>query len=357
MSASSTRRITDLSGASMSSTFTFGSETPSARPSSDPRPTPDPVGTSQLNPADVRVDESLPKYSAPYSFTSKPPVSDEDVAEGKPLRIAARKKPLDALKGEINSQKNIKNSVKSRWNSMTEPQRQAAQRELNLFKEPEYLDFFNFLKTEIVWWDNNLELSPREVTTRDTQYDEKFAQKITIIQNTRNATRNSESAAAAAQTQAQKDAEQAAVNRTIYDDFSDSMTIIGKVIFWLIYILVGIRCASFAVNEIMYKPLPYRVLVFFYTFLFTPIFGPYYLWIIIKRLIWKTPSPMYEGLFPMNPYDPSEPLTLNNRLFGYANTPELRKWMDDQRQKETMTRDAAVVSKNIKQEIITERSK
>ena len=115
--------------------------------------------------------------------------------------------------------------------------------------------------------------------------------------------------------------------------------------------------SSFAANEIMYKPLPYRVLVFFYTFLFTPIFGPYYLWIMIKRLIWKTPSPMYEGFFPMYPYDPSEPLTLNRRLFGYAESPQLRQWMDDERQKETAARDAAVVSKNIKQEIITERSK
>ena len=66
---------------------------------------------------------------------------------------------------------------------------------------------------------------------------------------------------------------------------------------------------------------------------------------------------MYEGFFPMYPYEPSEPLTLNRRLFGYADTPQLRQWMDDQRQNETTARDAAVVSKNIKQEIIAERSK
>jgi len=353
MSASSTRTLTDLSGANLSTSFSFGGQ--SAPPAG---PTSEPVGTSELNPADVRVDESLPKYSAPYSFTSKPPVSDEDIATGTPLRIAARKKPMDALKAEISNQKRVKESIKSRWNSMTEPQRQAAQRELDSFnKQAEYLDYFNFLKTEIVWWDNNLELSPREVTTRDTRYDEKIEQKITIVQNTRNAMRNSASSAEAAQTQEQRDAQELAINRTIYDDLGDSMTIMGKVLFWLIYILVGLRCASFAANEIMYKPLAYRVLVFFYTFLFTPIFGPYYLWIIIKRFIWKTPSPMYEGFFPMNPYDPSEPLTLNRRIFGYANTPELRKWMDEQRQKETAARDAAVVSKNIKQEIIQEHSK
>ena len=345
----------------MSSTFSFGSQSSAPTPQAQAAvPTSEPVGTSQLNPADVRVDESMPAYSAPFSFsfTSKPPVSDEDIAEGTPLRIAARKKPLDALKTEIRGQKRIKNEIKSGWNTMTEPQRQEAQVTLDFFNtQAEYLDYFNFLKREIVWWDNNLELSPREVTTRDTQYDEKIEQKLTTVQNTRNAINSSASSAAAAQTQEERESVEVAANRTLYDDLGDSITIMGKVLFWLIYILVGLRCASFAANEIMYKPLPYRILVFFYTFLFVPVFGPYYLWVMIKRFFWKTPSPMYEGFFPMNPYDPSQPLTINRRLFGYANTPELRKWMDDQRQKETAARDAAVVSKNIKQEIIKEHSK
>lgn len=353
MSGPKARRLTDLSGATMSSTFSFGGEESKAPPTG---PTPEPVGTSQLNPADVLVDETMPSYSVPFSFTSKPPVSDEDVAEGKPLRIAARKKPLNALKGEIDNEKRVKDSIKSRWNSMTEPQRQQSQKELNFFKQPEYLDFITFLKKEIVWWDNNLEPSVREVTTRDTQYDEKLTQKITSLQNARKAMDSSASAAAAAQTKQQREAQEAAVNRTVYDDVTDSLTIMGQVLFWVVYVLVGLRCASFAANEIMYKPLAYRVLVFFYTFLFVPIFGPYYLWIVLKRVIWKTPSPMYEGFFPMNPYDPSEPLTLNRRLFGYADTPKLRQWMDEQRQKETAARDAAVVSKNIKQQIIAERS-
>ena len=355
MSSSSTRRLTDLSGANLSTRFSFGSEASTPAPTG---PTPEPVGTLELNPADVRVDESMPAYSAPFSFTSKAPVSDEDVAEGTPLRIAARKKPLDALKIEIRDQKRMKNNIKQGWNSMTEPQRQRAKRDRDFFnKQQEYLDYFTFLKKEIVWWDNNVELSPREVTLRDTQYDEKIEQKLTSIQNTRNAINSSASSAAEAEEQQQREAQEAAANRTVYDDLSDSMTIISKALFWIVYILVGLRCASFAANEIMYKPLPYRVLVFFYTFLFVPVFGPYYLWIVIKRLIWKTPSPMYEGFFPMNPYDPSEPLTINRRLFGYANTPQIRQWMDEQRQKETAARDAAVISKDIKQEIIKEHSK
>jgi hypothetical protein len=44
----------------------------------------------------------------------------------------------------------VKNSIKSRWNSLTEPQRQNAQKELNLFKQPEYLDYINYLKGDFL---------------------------------------------------------------------------------------------------------------------------------------------------------------------------------------------------------------
>jgi len=311
-----------------------------------------------LNPADLRIDESLPAYTKPFSLTTKPPISDQDAAAGRPLRIAARKKVVDDLARVINEQKKIKADIEKKWPSYTDIQKENAQEQLDfLNKNTDYLAFVKFLKTEIVWWDNNLELSPREVLTRDTNYDEKNTSLREKVQGQKNSMASSHSDQVSRLEREEKEAQQAAINRTIYDDLGDSMSIIGKVLFWLVYILVGLRCASFAANEIMYKPLPYRVLVFFYTFLFVPVFGPYYLWIVIKRFIWNTPSPMYEGFFPMTPYDPSEPLTLNRRLFGYADTPQLRQWMDDQRQKETAARDAAVVSKNIKQEIIAEHSK
>ena len=311
-----------------------------------------------LNPADLTVDESLPTYSSPLSLTSKPPISDQDAAAGRPLRLAARKKVVDALARVLNEEKRIKADIKAKWSSYTDVQKQSAQSQIDfLNRNQEYLAHVKFLKTEVVWWDNNLELSPREIQTRDTNFDEKNTSLKAKVQGQTNSLASSRSEMTSRLEREKREAEQAALKRTVYDDLSDSMSIMGKVLFWLVYILVGLRCASFAANEIMYKPLPYRVLVFFYTFLFTPIFGPYYLWIMIKRLIWKTPSPMYEGFFPMYPYDPSEPLTLNRRLFGYAESPQLRQWMDDERQKETAARDAAVVSKNIKQEIITERSK
>lgn len=305
-----------------------------------------------LNPADLTVDESLPPYPFQLSF-GKPALSDEDAEAGSKVRLELRKSVYDFLNIMLSGQKNMKNDIKTRWEKMTEEEKSKAQQQLDFFKKPEYLNLFNFIKTELVWWNNNTELSPRAANERFVIYNEKIGSLRSILDNASDTIGKTEYTI---KREKEEEEKAAALARTIYDDVTDSLIIAGKVLFWLVYILVGLRCASFAANEILYKPLPYRVLVFFYTFLFVPIFGPYYLWIMIKGFFWKTPTPMYEGFFPMNPYDPSEPLTLNRRLFGYADTPQLKKWMAEQKEKEKEAREAAVVSKNIKQEIIQERS-
>jgi hypothetical protein len=306
-----------------------------------------------LNPADLTVDESLPAYPFQLSF-GKPALSDEDAEAGSKLRIDLRKNVVDTLNFFISTEKGFKADTKKGWEKMTEAEKAKAQQILDLYKKPEYLAFIKAIKTEVVWWNNNTELSPRAAKERFMIYNEKIGSLRAALDNAKASMGDTKFAK-----KEKEDAEKKAADlkRTAYDDVLDSLGVIGQTMFWIVYVLVGLRCASFAANEILYKPLPYRLLVFVYTFLFVPIFGPYYLWVIIKSMIWKTPAPMYEGLFPITPYDPSEPLNLNRRLFGYADTPQIREWMTAQQQKETVERDAAVVSKNIKQEIIAEHSK
>ena len=301
----------------------------------------------------MTVDESLPPYPFQFSF-GKPPLSDKDAQAGSKIRADLRKNVADTLDAFISEQKRIKADIKKRWEKMTEAEKAKAQQTLDSFKKPEYLAYINFFKTELVWWNNNTELSPRAANERFVIYNEKIGSLRAALDN---------AMASVGETEFSKKEKEAAekkaadLKRTAYDDVLDSLGVIGQAMFWIVYVLVGLRCASFAASELLYKPLPYRLLVFVYTFLFVPIFGPYYLWVIIKSMIWKTPAPMYEGLFPITPYDPSEPLTLNRRLFGYADTPQIREWMTAQQQKETVERDAAVISKSIKQEIIAEHSK
>jgi hypothetical protein len=221
-------------------------------------------------------------------------------------------------------------------------------------KNPAYLDLLNYLKQELVWWNNNVELSPREVTTRDLQYDETFKKKKEATdkasQNLSEGTKQQTKVAE----EKQKAANDAIRNRTLLDDIADSFTIMLKSSVLILYILVGIRCGSFAANDLLYKPAPYRIIAFIYTFIFCPIFAPYYLWKVIKHYIWGTPLPLFEGLLPLNAYDPSEPLTISKRLLGYADTPLLKEWIQVKQDEETKARDVAVISKGIKQKIIQE---
>jgi len=92
-------------------------------------------------------------------------------------------------------------------------------------------------------------------------------------------------------------------------------------------------------------PLPYRILKFAYTFAFMPFFLPYYTWREIKTRIWNSEKPPnFESIFPVFPYDVSEPLTVNNRLFGYRDVDEVKDWIAGKQEEGIAERKEALVS-------------
>jgi len=305
--------------------------------------------TLELNPADFVVDESMPKYPSSY-FSSKSTLSDEEVAAGKPLRLAARKKVEDSLKSLLNEEKIIKSNVKRDWEEYDDTKRKEFLKRVQHFNSQEFKSLITFLKTELVWWDNNVEVSTRQVNARDIKYDETFPK---LMEASRNYTPEDPDTSLEKEEEARREKLR---NATIYDDITDSLSTLAQILFLIIYVIVGLRCASFAVNENLHKGVLYRILIFIYTFLFVPVFGPYYLWKNIESYIWNTPLPPYEGFFPLYPYDKSDPLTLNRRLYGYINSPELEARIQKQKNDEIAARDAAVVSKGLRQQIIEEHS-
>lgn len=303
---------------------------------------------SKPNPADLVVDESMPSY--PISFTSTPKLSDEEVAAGKPLRLAARKKVQDTYNSLLNEEKTIKKMIKDDFKSFPDEQKKYVLTNLARTNSNENKALMSYLKTELVWWDNNVEVSKRQVNARDIKYDETSTKLFEAARNYK-----PEDPDTSAKDEEEKRLEKLR-NATIYDDITDSLSTMAKISFFLVYIIVGLRCASFAVNENLHKGVMYRILIFIYTFLFVPIFGPYYLWKGIKSYIWNTPLPPYEGFFPLYPYDKSEPLTLNRRLYGYLDSPELQARIEKQKNDERASKDAAVVSKGLREKIIAEHS-
>lgn len=306
--------------------------------------------TLELNPADLIIDESMPRYPISFSFTSTPKLSDEEVAAGKPLRLAARKNVEDSLKSLSNEEKTIKKTAKKEWDSWFDDMRKSYTRMLTTFNSPPFKKVITYLKTELVWWDNNIELSPRQVNERDIKYNETLAKLMGELQTYK------PEAPDTSVSDAEEARREKLRNATIYDDIGDALITLAKWMFFMVYILVGLRCASFAVNDNLHKGVLYRILIFIYTFIFTPVFAPYYLWKNIENYIWNTPLPPYEGFFPLYPYDKSDPLTLNRRLYGYLDSSELQAKIATTLKKELDAKDAAVLSKGLRQQIIEEHS-
>jgi hypothetical protein len=132
----------------------------------------------QLNPADLVIDESMPSYPIALSLSPKGTLTDEQVAAGKPLRLAAKKKVSDKLDNLIAEKKRLIKHIKDHWDSLFDNDRKKFLKSLSIYNTTEYYDLFNYLKSEVVWWDNNLELSVREINTHDLRFDETFATKV-----------------------------------------------------------------------------------------------------------------------------------------------------------------------------------
>ena len=307
-----------------------------------------------LNPADIVVNDSLPAY--PMQILPSSSITDEQVAAGNPLRIAARQKVLGHYDAMIAEERSVKEEIQSTWNSLNDDQRLLKQKVLDSYnKEKNYLDLLNFVKKELVWWNNNLELSPRMVAKRDIEYDETLLKKQISLERYLIGVAAAEEVRVKEVEETEEQKREKLRNRTTYDDITDTFSSLGSILFRLLYIIVGLRCASFAANEYLYKPVPYRILIFIYVFIFVPFFGPYYLWKGIEHRIWNTPLPPYEGFFPIYAYEPSDPLTFNRRLTGYRNTSQLQEWITKKLADELAARDAAITT-GLKAKIIAEHS-
>jgi hypothetical protein len=322
----------DVSGSDLSGMTSFFS--------SDVSGEVEPVPPTPPNPADLEVDDSIPEAPSSYTmFGNKPaPPSDEEVSQGTPMRQDARQQVLNDFNSFIGAERREKRQVRDGWQQMPKP---AIDYVIQVYKLKEVLAYKKYIREELAWWNANIEVSPRQVTARSSAYTEKSQKLKEASDDARNTLKASISDASTAEERSKKESDKAVLARTPWDDvwsaFKYAMSFIGIIL----YILIALRFAGFASNSIFYKPLAYRILTFTYTFLFAPFFLPYYLYRQIAIYIWpnSTTLPRFEGLFPVNPYDPTKEITMNNRLFGYADTPDIKKWVEEKRQAEIKARE------------------
>lgn len=271
-----------------------------------------------------------------------PKPTPEEIAKAAPLRETARK--------EVVTQFNTLLTQEPEW-------KKAGLTDIDL-KPVKPIQ--SWLESELAWWNANVELSPTQVRTRQTIFQESrltkekqladsfrktFSEKpVDQAQNILNTTTlpgkeqiqkdiNEKRKKGAEQ---EKKKEEKISNRTWWDDVKEATTYALGWSLLVVWLVLAFRFAGFAANDLLYKPLPYRALSFAYTFIFAPAFAPYYIYREIMH--WFYPSddykPHFESIFPVVPYDPTEPLTFDKRLYGYADTPAIRAWIQKKQDEE-----------------------
>ena len=105
--------------------------------------------------------------------------------------------------------------------------------------------------------------------------------------------------------------------RTIQDDIWQALGYVGDVLFILIYLALAYRFSSFASNELLHKPTPYRALSAIYTFIFAPIFIPYYSYRALQAYWKKEEAPRVYSFFPIYPYKPGEEVDFMKSIVGF----------------------------------------
>lgn len=283
------------------------------------------------------------RSSVEDSFPAKP--TPEQLKESAPLREAQRKaisdmydynqKVIIIFKKQISENKDIK--IIEGLNKL--------------------IEFYNILSTyakdELAWWNANIELTPEAVKKRTKQEEEKIEEFVKELRG--------ETAKNDAAKQEDKEAKQKKIQETLsrgwLDDLSEALQIALKSALTIFWILLGIRLGGLVANDLLYKPIAYRALAFIYSFVFLPLLLPYWIYREIKHMFFGSAdadAPHFESIFPVVPYNPAEPLSLEKRLYGYPDTPALNAWIGKKQHDEKESW-LSVLGGNLLQTLMQER--
>lgn len=293
------------------------------------------------------------------AFDKKKELSDEEVAKGAPVRGSFREQVLTDLKTVNDASMDYYTKVKAGSSAK---------------------QYKKIMEEELAWINANPELTIRQVNSRQRTYKESIQLAIAdLLRETQQGIASfppdkqvglaqqfpipsyrSELEKQAGDSSLKQSSEQAAEeerkrleieNRTIWDIAQEAAVYALSWTFIVLGICLVLRIASFCANDSIYKPPAYRILNFVYGILFSPILLPYYLY----REIWgwwtenDNLRPHFESLLPLVGYEPKENLTLGDRIYGFALTPDLCNWSKCKVSVETCKKQSALQSSVLQQ--------
>ena len=274
-----------------------------------------------LNPEDVKVDDTLPPYSENtkvnglinYASGVKPP-TNEEIAEAIETRKVARKKVNDIFKTLINNEASVKTDIKNKWDKSKPYIQKSMQETLNTFKLSEYKELINFLKTELVWWDNNKKVTLVDVNTRDVAFDEKFDTLKSAYLKALDSLNKDAIAEKQKKIDEARELNDKIMNATTADIAWDATTSVFRSIGTIIYIIFSLFIGSLVANDYIHKSSPYKIVGFIYGSIFAPVVSIYYIVKIILAWFHRGEPPLLVSLLPLIKYE-----NYQGWMFGFDN--------------------------------------
>ena len=128
------------------------------------------------------------------------------------------------------------------------------------------------------------------------------------------------------------------------DAIWQSLEMIGGYIGFILYIAIALRFVAFVTSDALHKPLPYRILIGIYTFIFAPLFIPYYAYRTFKAAwdIRRDPPrntlPVAYSIFPLYEFNANDPYDLIKSIAGYPNRKDVLDSIQSRREADNVAR-------------------
>lgn len=307
-----------------------------------------------ISESDISVNRSLPAAKQKDNVVAPKDIKENQLKQGEEQRSIKQsllKTDQIRLQDEESGRKKY---IKGSWNSASDVKKQEFMNMISNYNLPEYKALIDYIKLERSWWksrhSSGLPVSMLESFYSDYKdtlsdltkvYEDALESKKTddadLIERRSKAKGKTEDDKAGMEIDTNIDwdkiksadvkGEEKPVSnevdpfkRSMWDDVNESWGIIMGYLGIITWLVFGLRFASFTVNEYFYIKTPYKILVFLYTFLFTPAIFPYFIYKII--LTWynpvKYPHVIYRSFFPTYGYDPDKsPITVMDAWLGY----------------------------------------
>jgi len=305
----------------------------------------------RLNTQDLQVDRKLPEAKQKSNITPQKDVKETQLKDGAVFRTqkkAAIKETMNNLQGEEHDRKMF---IKKTWNSATDMQKQSYLNMISNYNLPEYKSLIDYIKQERAWWKSSYSAGltvsvlenvfadyADELGDRTKRYEDALAENATLGQDLLEQRKDAkpsekidmnidtnidwdkilpESADEVIKAAEEVRPKQDPFKRTVWDDVNDSWLIIAAYLGFFIWFIFGLRFGSSITNEYYYLKGAYKILMFVYTFIFTPLLIPYFIYKTLRTWIFPETYPpiTFRCFLPL--YETEDEALAMNSWFTY----------------------------------------